>query len=431
MNSFNDEATSNINVDINALTSLSQPQSSCVEFSNTEADSPVLLESAFYSPGDFSETEEGSRTPKPSIECVVCGDKSSGKHYGVFTCEGCKSFFKRSIRRNLSYTCRGYKNCPVDIQHRNHCQYCRLKKCMKVGMRKDAVQKGRISTTQSDVSCLQMGLGDMRNPQSFYSNYITLLLRADTIARYQQSLGISTNIAGLESASELATRLLVSITEWAKNIPFFSELTLPDQSILLRSCWSELFILNAAQHCSPFHMVQPLTISALTSPSNTEMLTAGSNGPLTTFDSAENLRLFEEQVEKLKNLHIDSAEFCCLKAIILFNPDSQGLSNCTHVEGLQERTQCALEDYIRTQYPNQPTRFGKLLLRLPSLRLIRPSTVEALFFPPINLASTLESALNEMLVITSVVTSSSNNWANAGFPNGNMNSMNTNGTTVM
>lgn len=183
-----------------------------------------------------------------------------------------------------------------------------------------AVQKGRISTTQSDVSCLQMGLGDMRNPQSFYSNYITLLLRADTIARYQQSLGISTNIAGLESASELATRLLVSMTEWAKNIPFFSELTLPDQSILLRSCWSELFILNAAQHCSPFHMAQPLTINALTSPSNTEMLTTGSNGPITAFDSAENLRLFEEQVEKLKNLHIDSAEFCCLKAILLFNP---------------------------------------------------------------------------------------------------------------
>ena len=183
-----------------------------------------------------------------------------------------------------------------------------------------AVQKGRISTTQSDAAnSLQMGLADMRNPQSFYSSYITLLLRADTIARYQQSLGIPANITGLESASELAARLLVSIAEWAKNIPFFSEFTLPDQSILLRSCWSELFILNAAQHCSPFHMAQPLTISALTPPSSTDLLTVNGNGSM-AFDSAENLRLFEEQVEKLKNLHIDSAEFCCLKAIILFNP---------------------------------------------------------------------------------------------------------------
>lgn len=164
-----------------------------------------------------------------------------------------------------------------------------------------------------------MGLGDMRNPQSFYSSYITLLLRADTIARYQQSLGIPANIAGLESASELGARLLVSIAEWAKNIPFFSEFTLPDQSILLRSCWSELFILNAAQHCSPFHMAQPLTISALTPPSSTDLLAVTNNGPM-AFDSVEHLRLFEEQVEKLKNLHIDSAEFCCLKAIILFNP---------------------------------------------------------------------------------------------------------------
>ena len=164
-----------------------------------------------------------------------------------------------------------------------------------------------------------MGLGDMRNPQSFYSSYITLLLRADTIARYQQSIGIPANIAGLENASELGARLLASIAEWAKNIPFFSEFTLPDQSILLRSCWSELFILSAAQHCSPFHMAQPLTISALSPSSNGDVLAVSNDGPV-AFDSAENQRLFEEQVEKLKNLHIDSAEFCCLKAIILFNP---------------------------------------------------------------------------------------------------------------
>uniref|UniRef100_A0A6G1S5C2 COUP transcription factor 2 n=1 Tax=Aceria tosichella TaxID=561515 RepID=A0A6G1S5C2_9ACAR len=80
-----------------------------------------------------------------NIECVVCGDKSSGKHYGQFTCEGCKSFFKRSVRRNLTYSCRANRQCPIDQHHRNQCQYCRLRKCLKMGMRREAVQKGRVT----------------------------------------------------------------------------------------------------------------------------------------------------------------------------------------------------------------------------------------------------------------------------------------------
>ncbi|KAG7222450.1 hypothetical protein CRUP_032946, partial [Coryphaenoides rupestris] len=30
--------------------------------------------------------------------CAVCRDCASGYHYGVWSCEGCKAFFKRSIQ---------------------------------------------------------------------------------------------------------------------------------------------------------------------------------------------------------------------------------------------------------------------------------------------------------------------------------------------
>nr|XP_027235173.1 vegetative cell wall protein gp1-like isoform X2 [Penaeus vannamei] len=79
--------------------------------------------------------------------CRVCGDKASGKHYGVPSCDGCRGFFKRSIRRyrnkTLDYVCKESGNCVVDVTRRNQCQACRFKKCLDVNMKKDAVQHER------------------------------------------------------------------------------------------------------------------------------------------------------------------------------------------------------------------------------------------------------------------------------------------------
>ncbi|XP_024279987.1 nuclear receptor subfamily 2 group C member 1 isoform X5 [Oncorhynchus tshawytscha] len=104
-----------------------------------------ILANADYSTAGkyFQFVTEGSdqALSKPVVEyCVVCGDKASGRHYGAVSCEGCKGFFKRSIRKNLVYTCRGSGECVINKHHRNRCQYCRLQRCMVLGMKQDSVQ---------------------------------------------------------------------------------------------------------------------------------------------------------------------------------------------------------------------------------------------------------------------------------------------------
>ncbi|XP_035795147.1 nuclear receptor subfamily 2 group F member 1-B-like [Anopheles albimanus] len=331
-----------------------------------------------------------------NIECVVCGDKSSGKHYGQFTCEGCKSFFKRSVRRNLTYSCRGNRNCPIDQHHRNQCQFCRLRKCLKMGMRREAVQRGRVPPSQPPgIPYGQYSIPNGEavtgfNGHSYLSSYISLLLRAEPYptSRYGQCMQTN-NIMGIDNICELAARLLFSAVEWARNIPFFPDLQVTDQVALLRLVWSELFVLNASQCSMPLHVAPLLAAAGLhASPMAADRVVA----------FMDHIRIFQEQVEKLKALHVDSAEYSCLKAIVLFTTDACGLSDVTHIESLQEKSQCALEEYCRSQYPNQPTRFGKLLLRLPSLRTVSSQVIEQLFFVRLVGKTPIETLIRDMLL---------------------------------
>ncbi|KAI1886138.1 hypothetical protein AGOR_G00210920 [Albula goreensis] len=89
--------------------------------------------------------------------CKVCGDVASGFHYGVHACEGCKGFFRRSIQQNIQYKkCLKNENCPIMRMNRNRCQQCRFKKCLFVGMSKDAVRFGRIPKREKQRMLLEM-----------------------------------------------------------------------------------------------------------------------------------------------------------------------------------------------------------------------------------------------------------------------------------
>ena len=67
--------------------------------------------------------------------CPVCGDKVSGYHYGLLTCESCKGFFKRTVQNKKVYTCVAERSCVIDKTQRKRCPYCRFQKCMDVGMK--------------------------------------------------------------------------------------------------------------------------------------------------------------------------------------------------------------------------------------------------------------------------------------------------------
>lgn len=89
--------------------------------------------------------------------CKVCGDVASGFHYGVHACEGCKGFFRRSIQQNIQYKkCLKMENCTIMRINRNRCQQCRFKKCLAVGMSKDAVRFGRIPKREKQRMLLEM-----------------------------------------------------------------------------------------------------------------------------------------------------------------------------------------------------------------------------------------------------------------------------------
>ncbi|XP_044312614.1 ecdysone-induced protein 78C isoform X1 [Drosophila rhopaloa] len=81
---------------------------------------------------------------KSFVPCKVCGDKASGYHYGVTSCEGCKGFFRRSIQKQIEYRCLRDGKCLVIRLNRNRCQYCRFKKCLSAGMSRDSVRYGRV-----------------------------------------------------------------------------------------------------------------------------------------------------------------------------------------------------------------------------------------------------------------------------------------------
>ncbi|CAD5210606.1 unnamed protein product [Bursaphelenchus okinawaensis] len=67
--------------------------------------------------------------------CMVCGFKCPHKNYGVYCCNACAAFFRRTIKQRRSYVCIKGRNCNIGFGgHKRTCRYCRFKRCVFAGM---------------------------------------------------------------------------------------------------------------------------------------------------------------------------------------------------------------------------------------------------------------------------------------------------------
>ncbi|XP_048845470.1 retinoic acid receptor RXR-gamma-A isoform X2 [Brienomyrus brachyistius] len=360
---------------------LNSPQLSNV--SSTEDVKPPLGLVGMGSVGGYQCTSPGSMSKHI---CAICGDRSSGKHYGVYSCEGCKGFFKRTIRKDLTYTCRDNKDCLIDKRQRNRCQYCRYQKCLAMGMKREAVQEERQRSKErsdNEVESTSSYNEDMPVEKILDAE---LAVEPKTEAYMDASPGNSTNDP-VTNICQAADKQLFTLVEWAKRIPHFSELPLDDQVILLRAGWNELLIASFS-HRSVTVKDGILLATGL----HVHRSSAHSAGVGSIFD-----RVLTELVSKMKDMQMDKTELGCLRAIVLFNPDAKGLSNPAEVEALREKVYASLESYTKQRYPEQPGRFAKLLLRLPALRSIGLKCLEHLFFFKLIGDTPIDTFLMEML----------------------------------
>ncbi|KAK1799529.1 hypothetical protein P4O66_000410 [Electrophorus voltai] len=339
-----------------------------------------------------------SPPPPPRVykPCFVCQDKSSGYHYGVSSCEGCKGFFRRSIQKNMVYTCHRDKNCQINKVTRNRCQYCRLQKCFEVGMSKEAVRNDR-NKKKKDVK-EEVVLPESYELTGELEELVNKVSKAhrETCPSLCQLGKYTTNSSadhrvqldlGLwDKFSELSTKCIIKIVEFAKRLPGFTSLTIADQITLLKSACLDILMLRICTRYTPEQ--DTMTFSDGLTLNRTQMHNAGF-GPLTDLVFA-----FAGQ---LLPLEMDDTETGLLSAICLICGDRMDLEEPQRVDQLQEPLLEALKIYARRRRPNKPHMFPRMLMKVTDLRGISTKGAERAITLKMEIPGPMPPLIREML----------------------------------
>ncbi|XP_063712424.1 hepatocyte nuclear factor 4-gamma-like [Symsagittifera roscoffensis] len=308
-----------------------------------------------------------------SSACLICGDKSTGKHYGASSCDGCKGFFRRSIRKSNSYVCRWQRNCTIDKDKRNQCRFCRLRKCYQFGMKKEAVQneRDRISSQGRNLEGSNDGFPIPPPPTPLPG--VNELPRVHmqqppvgiTVAELLNSekspfipLVAESTLKPLSSLTELCESMnqqLKALVEWAKTLPVFMLGNLDDQVSLLRASAGEQLILGVAKR-SLYSKVNSLVLG------NNYILTTNTGLLYPDMISIVSA-IMTDIVEPMREMRLETTEFVLIKAIIFFEPLARNLKDSQRIKTVRRDLYEQLERSISERFldGNSTTRFAEIL----------------------------------------------------------------------
>ncbi|NXG23673.1 ESR1 protein, partial [Grallaria varia] len=289
-----------------------------------------------------SANEKGNLSMESTKEtryCAVCNDYASGYHYGVWSCEGCKAFFKRSIQGHNDYMCPATNQCTIDKNRRKSCQACRLRKCYEVGMMKGGIRKdrrgGRVmkqkrQREEQDSRNGEASSTELRAPTLWTSplvvkhnrknspalsltaeQMVSALLEAEPPLVYSEyDPNRPFNEASMMTLlTNLADRELVHMINWAKRVPGFVDLTLHDQVHLLECAWLEILMIGLVWR-SMEHPGKLLFAPNLLLDRNQGKCV---EGMVEIFD------MLLATAARFRMMNLQGEEFVCLKSIILLN----------------------------------------------------------------------------------------------------------------
>ncbi|XP_026197203.1 estrogen receptor [Anabas testudineus] len=354
----------------------------------------------------------GFEMAKETRFCAVCSDYASGYHYGVWSCEGCKAFFKRSIQGHNDYMCPATNQCTIDRNRRKSCQACRLRKCYEVGMMKGGVRKDRSRvlrhtkrrTGTSDRIKASKDLehrtatpqdgrkhssssgacgGGKSSDDGMPPDQVLLLLQGaepPVLSSRQKLNRPYTEVTMMGLLTNMADRELVHMIAWAKKLPGFLQLSLHDQVQLLESSWLEVLMIGLiwrSIHC-PGKLIFAQDLILDRSEGNCV------EGMAEIFD------MLLATTSRFRVLKVKPEEFVCLKAIILLNSGAfsfctgtmEPLHNSVAVQRMLDTITDALVHHINQSgcsVQQQLRRQAQLLLLLSHIRHMSNKGMEHLY----------------------------------------------------